>query len=256
MYGIILSFDDWAPFVDLLLHKYSQLWPDYPIIFRIPYNTTLPYFANKYKNIQFVKTSKEFIPTIQALLDGIGDNQFIYWAIDDTYPIIITKPSVLTGCVNYLQNAPSYVDAIRLMTSELDVQFKEPSIIVNNEIFKFRTPFAFRWFWSHHFVKAKIIRSLFLKSGIKNIWQVNGFDTKIDKVLPSFIHNIFLPEIDILTAGETTRSCYDGCPGLYVTKNCLYDMNKSGIIPPLKYKPCDCAVYNNRRYSGTRIIET
>jgi hypothetical protein len=255
MYGIVLSFDQRASFVDLLLHQYNKLWLNCPLIFRVPYNDELPYYASKYKNIQFIKTSKEFIPTISNLLSGVADKEFVYWAIDDTYAVSLTKPNLLNQCIEYLKTAPQYVDAIRLMTSELDTQFKEPSIKVGQDIFKLRTPFSFRWFWGHHFVRSKYIKSLFLKSGIKDIWQVNGFDTKIEKVLPSFCHNVYMPAADILTAGETTRSNYNGRPGLYVTKNCLYDMQCTGIEPPKQYGPCDFVVYNNHRYAGDKIIK-
>lgn len=88
MKAIVLSFDDNHYLVDNMIQAYNRLWPDHPFIFRVPYQKNKDYLASKYgAQVEMIKSPPEIVKTMQTLVADIPADEWIYWSIDDKYPI-------------------------------------------------------------------------------------------------------------------------------------------------------------------------
>ena len=89
MYAIILTFDRQIEFARLVIASYSKLWPTCPLVFRIPYNEQFPNDLAHRANVELIQTEKEIKATMRNLLRDLEDDEFVFWAIDDRYPVEI-----------------------------------------------------------------------------------------------------------------------------------------------------------------------
>ena len=90
----MLSYDKNHKYCELTYRMYMDLWPDCPYNFYIPWNETKPeYFIDK-SNVTLVQCSSRIMPTMQALLDGVEDDDWVYWCIDDRFPTRIDVPGM------------------------------------------------------------------------------------------------------------------------------------------------------------------
>ena len=86
--AIMLCCDKYHIFAYHTIKTYMKLYPKNNFIFYIPYNEEifdpLKPFVKEAK-VRFIKTGKGFKDTIKGLLEGIGDNDWIYWCSSDQY---------------------------------------------------------------------------------------------------------------------------------------------------------------------------
>ena len=68
-----------------MIQCYNELWPDHPFTFRIPYQHTDRIISSSQR--EYIKTSKDIRDTVLTLLEDIDNEEWIYWCIDDKYPI-------------------------------------------------------------------------------------------------------------------------------------------------------------------------
>ena len=91
MKAIVLSCDKYHPIAYHMVLSYEKIWPTNKLIYRIPWNNTYPKdIIESFKNkIEAVKVPLEFKKTIEGLLKGLDDDEWIFWCSDDTYLIEI-----------------------------------------------------------------------------------------------------------------------------------------------------------------------
>ncbi len=88
MKSIVLSCDKYHPMTNHMILTYQKLWPSNDFQFLVPWNDEKPkWMEEKYgkDKVNLVNTPIEFKKTISGLLDGVDDNEWIFWASDDTY---------------------------------------------------------------------------------------------------------------------------------------------------------------------------
>src|SRR5437016_4718972 len=93
MKAIVLTYDRNRAVTEHMILKYEQLWPDHPFTFRIPYQE-LAGPANP--RHEYIRTPPEIRPTVLQLIAGLDDNEWIYWCVDDKYPIELVLPKIRT----------------------------------------------------------------------------------------------------------------------------------------------------------------
>lgn len=114
MKGIVLSFDPHLEIANLLVETYNRLWPDCRFQFRIPFTDRDPRSIFRAQNVEFISTAPDIRSTVESLLCDLPENEFVFWCIDDRYPIEIFEPMVLGAVRDFASGAPRGVDSIKL----------------------------------------------------------------------------------------------------------------------------------------------
>lgn len=114
MKGIVLSFDPHLEIANLVVETYNQLWPDCRFQFRIPFTDRDPRAIFRAQNVEFISTPPDIRSTVESLLCDLPEHEFVFWCIDDRYPIEIFEPAVLRAVRDFTSDASGDVDSIKL----------------------------------------------------------------------------------------------------------------------------------------------
>jgi len=112
--GIVLSFDPHLEIANLVVETYNQLWPDHRFQFRIPFTDRDPRAIFRAQNVEFISTPPDIRSTVKSLLCDLPEHEFVFWCIDDRYPIEIFEPAVLRAVRDFASDAGGDVDSIKL----------------------------------------------------------------------------------------------------------------------------------------------
>jgi hypothetical protein len=113
MKAIVLSFDPHLEIANLVVETYNRLWPNCPFVFRIPFTDRDPRTVFAAQNVEFVQTPSDIRRTMQNLLRGLPEDEFIFWCVDDRYPIAIFDLPVLRAAYDFVTGKPAKVDSIK-----------------------------------------------------------------------------------------------------------------------------------------------
>jgi hypothetical protein len=113
MKAIVLSFDPHLEIANLVVETYNRLWPDCPFVFRIPFTHRDPRTIFAAQNVEFIQTPSDIRSTMENLLCRLPEDEFIFWCIDDRYPIEILNISVLRAALDFVSGKPPNVDSIK-----------------------------------------------------------------------------------------------------------------------------------------------
>ncbi len=140
MKGIVLSFDPHLEIANLVVETYNQLWPDHRFQFRIPFTNRDPRSIFRAQNVEFISTPPDIRSTLESLLCNLPEHEFVFWCIDDRYPIEIFEPTVLRTVRDFASDAPRDIDSIKL--TDLTVEGIEGKLRMTQGIVTRRLP---RW---------------------------------------------------------------------------------------------------------------
>jgi hypothetical protein len=112
--GIVLSFDPHLEIANLVVETYNRLWPDSGFQFRIPFTDRDPRAIFRAQNVEFISTPPDIRGTVESLLCDLPEHEFVFWCIDDRYPIEIFEPAVLRAVRDFASDAGGDVDSIKL----------------------------------------------------------------------------------------------------------------------------------------------
>lgn len=229
MKAIVLTYDNNHSFTDHMIRKYNKLWPNHPFVFRIPYQNYPEKLKNKHgNNIELIPSKSPIKDTVLTLLNDLNDEEWIYWCIDDKYPVNVDSYKL-----NYIYNqiqSSNLSDISGLMFSfKRKIKRKENSYpnTYTTDIspgYNFLRRKNYSMIWIHQFLKVKVIKHLF---------QNLPDDIKAAKEMDSLIENINLPNEHILLAlnksivefGESTHR------GM-ITKNCFESLKNMRMELP------------------------
>src|SRR5678816_3373692 len=82
--AIVLTCDRWRAITRHLILKYERLWPDHPFIFQVPYQELRGTDTDR---VKYHAAPEDIKGTVLHLLTEIDDEEWIYWCVDDKYPI-------------------------------------------------------------------------------------------------------------------------------------------------------------------------
>jgi hypothetical protein len=174
MYAIVLSFDRQLPFVELMLAQYKRLWLDCPLIFRVPYNDSAPQGLQNQDCVELLKSPKPISETMRVLLQDIDDEDFVFWAIDDRYPVKVQE-GVLQMTYEWLLANPDVVDAVRFTTSRISVADDSITYTIANQQFNRQVDGIAHGFYPHHFIRAKYLKQYFLEPNLPENYSIRTF---------------------------------------------------------------------------------
>jgi hypothetical protein len=113
MKAIVLSFDPHLEIANLVVETYNRLWPNCPFIFRIPFTDRDPRTVFAAQNVEFIQTPSDIRSTMENLLRDLPEDEFIFWCVDDRYPIEIFDLWVLRAAYDFVTGKPATIDSIK-----------------------------------------------------------------------------------------------------------------------------------------------
>lgn len=228
MYAIVLTFDEQVGFAELQYKRYMELWPDCPLIFRIPYNSedcpSLDFFRSR-SNVELVKSGSGLCETMRSLLMGIPDEEWVYWSIDDRYPLEILELETLRELHQSVAgNHPAIEEADRIKL----LFWKEKRGVPNVRIGKL--PFAWQkrpsmfGFWHHGYLRARVLKRAFTNDHIPE-------DAGL-RLIQRTLHKERHPDLDrdclsrILVPSRNLIHFWEPCIRRQLTRNGYEDLQK------------------------------
>ena len=82
--AIVMSLDRNRAMTEHMILQYEKLWPDHPFIFRIPYQTL---GGKDSETRQYIQSPEPVRATVLRLLEDVDDEEWIWWCLDDKYPV-------------------------------------------------------------------------------------------------------------------------------------------------------------------------
>ncbi|MEA2716727.1 MAG: hypothetical protein QOI99_1044 [Actinomycetota bacterium] len=201
MYAIVLTHDVQLGLAELVHKRYCALWPGHPLTFRIPVNgsgegSALSYLRGQ-ADCDLVPSPRPIGATMKALVDGIPDDIWVYWCIDDRFPTWLDADAVDNVCAG-LDAAPPDVEEVKLLRwrERLSGEITQ----VGPVAFAVQAQGPRAWgFWHHHFIRAGTLRRVFVDTGLPG-------DVAIGDVLSRFGD----PRRQRTRQGRAARDCFRG----------------------------------------------
>jgi hypothetical protein len=219
MKAIVLTYDKYRTLTEHMILKYQQLWPNYPFCFRIPYQN-LP--GENTSKCEYIHCPIDIKGTVLTLLQDLNDDEWIYWCIDDKYPIFLDLPRievVMNWAINSSSNQCSSVLFCRIRDVLNGKALRQNWI---GKDVKLRDSFGncyllrknYEQIWIHQFLRVKVIRYLFeeLPDTIENAKVMDSLKYKVS--LPES-HRLFVTKENLAIFGESTSrgkltlNCYE-----------------------------------------------
>lgn len=174
--AVLLTMDAQLGLAQLVHKRYSRLWPDNPLRFRIPYNGMAQGPAMRYltsqSDCEIVPCGREIRASLRALLHGIAESSWVFWCIDDRFPTWLDRGR-LAAVHAELAALPLACEEVKLL------RWREPltakaHIVGGSPFAEQRT--RRQWgFWHHHFVRVGVLRRVFFDPALADGAGIQDF---------------------------------------------------------------------------------
>jgi hypothetical protein len=221
--AIVLTCDRYRAITEHLIFQYNRLWPDHPFVFHIPYQELGGVDTERGR---YLTSPSDIKGTVLHLLAEIDDEEWIYWCVDDKYPIQLVTDKI-ASLISHAVRSPE-VDG--LLFCRCRATLNNPKLTLYPG--KVKNPFGDvylerkAWFqiWIHQILRAKVLRHLFthLPDHIPSAKAMDDLKDDVPKLLE---HRLFVTRKNFAVFGESTRK------GV-ITQNCYESMVTAGIELP------------------------
>jgi hypothetical protein len=221
--AIVLTFDRYRAITQHLIFKYEQLWPDHPFVFHVPYQEL---GGSDSSRVRYVSSPSDIKATVLHLLANIDDEEWIYWCVDDKYPIQLVTNKI-ASLISHAMRSPE-ISGLLFCRCRVTLTSPKTALYPAEMTNPFGDVYLERkaWYqiWIHQLLKAKVLRHLFthLPNHIDNAKVMDEFKNEVPK-LPE--HRLFVTKQNFAVFGESTQR------GV-ITQNCYESIVASGIELP------------------------
>jgi len=222
MNAIVLTYDRNTVLTEHMIKCYEELWPDHPFTFRIPFQDDKRCVPAPRR--EYIRSSPAIKATVLTLLQDLDDDEWIYWCIDDKYPI-----KLIVDAYNNIQKnigeMQSDIYAISLCRAKklLDENFVSPHPLSLFN-YKFLVRKTYHQIWLHQFIRVESLRYLF-----------SGFPEKIEKAadMVNYIHATIKPDTQKLLVTDENLAVYgESSSAGILTENCFKSLKTKGFNMP------------------------
>lgn len=221
--AIVLTCDRYHPLTEHMIMRYGAEWPSHPFTFHVPYQEQ----RIEGTRIAPRQTPKAIRATVLELLDEFDSEAWVYWCIDDKYPIRLLQPSVTHIAEAVVAEQLPWADGLifcrcrKLLLSEhlCDETRAGP----NGVVLLRRKDYS--QFWIHQFLRVKVIRHVFQQFP-ESIPQAKAMDAMLSRIKLPDDHRLYVVETNLAVFGESTiRGRVSG--------NCAASLRSHGLgVPP------------------------
>ena len=223
MKAIVLSYEKYRRLTDHMIHMYAELWPDNPFTFCIPCQKVPGKSGSGRK---YLLSPADIKGTVLALLEGLDEQEWVYWCIDDKYPVNINVRAVqaVFKWVHEVNN-PS-VDGVlccrpKKLMKQKRLTGKRLATDTGITLLERKN---YKCIWIHQFLRVRVLRHLF-ESFPDRIPDAKAMDRLKDQIDKPADHRLFVTEHTLTVLGEsTTRGV--------ITENCYRSMLQHGLPLP------------------------
>ena len=196
-----------------MILQYERLWPNHPFVFRIPFQNLRGTNTNR---AEYRQTPENIRATVLELLRDLDDEEWIYWCVDDKYPIRLVTDKIERLISDAVQSA----EMSGLLFCRCRVTLTNPELALypakmissSGEVLLERKA----WFqiWLHQLLKTKVLRYLFSQLP-EDIPNAKAMDELKDAVPKLREHRLFVTEKNFAVFGESThrgaitQNCYE-----------------------------------------------
>lgn len=236
MKAIVLTYDKYQVFTEHMIDAYQKVWPDNPFTFRLPFQLLGEYYRNKYQDkVELIKSESDIVSTMNTLLNGLDENEWIYWCMDDRYPIFIDTKAVnqIYQWVKTIQDTS--ISAILFLNSRKGQKPQNLHYfnkkLVDTTTNKYRQRKNYTMIWMHQFMRVKVMRHLFshFPTNLKSAKEMDYIMFKLQ--LPQD-HKLYVLNKNLGIFGESTSRGK-------LTKNCYSSLKKGNYNIPDNFEVGD-----------------
>lgn len=230
MKAIVLSCDRYRAFARHTVAKYRELWPDHPFHFRLPCQKLGP---DESAIQTWIKTDPAFGPTVLTLVADLPDEEWIYWCVDDKYPIQLRLPEIRRALAFVRSQQSVEVSGVCFCLCRSWIKNPAETLIACPETgYHERT--NWNHIWIHQFLRVGVLRHLFLNlpADLSSAKEMDHAKSSIPK-LPQ--HRLLVTQENHAVFGESTSRGR-------ITENCAESFRSLGWDSPASFLPATPAI--------------
>ena len=237
MKALVLTFDKYRPFAEHMIMCYEDLWPNNPFTFRVPYQSeeVKESFEKIFgQKVEMIKSPSGIVDTMFALSDDLDENEWVYWCMDDRYPIKLNvyelekmyqwvlspKGAELTALM--------FISAPRCWTPNR-CYGKKYQIKAMGQRYVRRKDFMM--IWNHQFMRVGFCR-FFFNHFPRDMKSAKQMDFIRDTILLPDHYKLYMLDHNIAIYGEHTSR------GM-VSKTCVKSFEEKGLPIPEGFEISD-----------------
>lgn len=238
MKALVLTFDKYKPFAQHMMMCYEELWPNNPFMFRIPYQSDevkedyMQKFGDK---VELIKSPSGIVDTMFALSDDLDEKDWVYWCMDDRYPMEINIEEI-EKCKRYIESHEGreisglmFCNNPRIWLPENSFWFKDKIRTAEGQTYYRRKNYTM--IWNHQFLRVKVVRDFFSLFP-RVMKQAKEMDYIKDKAKLPEEQRLYVLDYNIAVYGESTNR------GVML-KNCVDSFMTKGLEIPKGFKITD-----------------
>jgi hypothetical protein len=201
-----------------MIARYETVWPALRFTFHVPYQRLVPRGAR----VSPRRTGGAIRATVLELLEEFDDETWVYWCLDDKYPVRLVEAPVARLAEAVLDDGLPGVDGVlfcrcrRLLEPEylLDERREAPGGVTLLR----RKDYS--QIWIHQFLRVKVLRRLFRELPA-SVPRPGDLDPLKDRIPLPADHRLYVVETNLAVFGESTV-------GGRVTRNCAASLRALG----------------------------
>lgn len=236
MRAIVLSCDKYVKLAEHMIATYEQRWPSNDFTYRVPYNDDRPQFLeDRYgEKIELVRSSRPIPDTFLTLLEGMDDEEWVYYCPDDRYLVDIDESTVndLYRWIQSSEDVPfdgvSFIRDRCLLTGEVseispaETMLSE-TVSIDSIGQRLHRRNDYSEIWLPQFLRVKVLRYLF--ENMPDPESAKQMDyLKYEVGLPEE-HRLFVTHRNFAVVGEGTSRGK-------LTQNCIDSFREMGMELP------------------------
>ncbi|CAB4641698.1 unannotated protein [freshwater metagenome] len=159
--ALVLSHDPNRAFAENMTKAYDELWPEHPFQFYIPFQTNRTPWSD---GLSFVPSAAGIKQSVGSLLELVGDEEMVYWAIDDKIPIKANQSRLrrlLTIFETLSESGQEEIDGLCFTRAEPFKKGIAPRMLAHGGNFFVRR-LSYRGIWQHQLIRGRVL---------KNFWR-------------------------------------------------------------------------------------
>jgi hypothetical protein len=236
MKAIVQTYDRNSVITEHMIRCYEELWPGHPFTFRIPFQD--PGRCVEMGNREYIQTDPGIKKTVLGLLQDLDDEEWIYWCIDDKYPVKLDVAianeiyeMILGGvsedvCAVMFCNPGSKFQSMHLVGEPIPFG---PARLIQRQ--------NYNRIWLHQFARVRLIRHLF-RQFPEQVPYAKLLDDYVAVINKPAIHRTYMTESghavfgESMSRGNLTRNCHDSLlsHGFSIPSNMLTEIRKRKLI--------------------------
>jgi hypothetical protein len=221
--AVVLTCDRYHPFASHMIARYDAVWPSHPFAFHVPYQRE-PLRGDR---VVPRRTPEPIRATVLALLEDFDDDAWVYWCIDDKYPIALVQPPVAALADAVRADQLPGVDGVTFCRCRRLLRrrflLRERRAAPGGVTLRRRRDYS--QIWIHQFLRARVLRHLFA-SMPESLPEPVAMDRLKDELPLPDDHRLYVAEANLAVFGESTLRGR-------VTRNCAESLRASGLdVPP------------------------